>query len=394
MITACGSDNTIAVTDRSASEVSSPPTDAITPPTSPETLDTFPETEPSDLGTLPPPPDRVRILNWTAYIDPSENGATGTVERFEAATGIDVEYSEDFNDNNEVFTHVFEPLGSGTATDYDIACPTNWMAARLKRLGLIEPLPLDLIPNAANLDPRFRDVAWDPGGGFNLPWQAGVTGIAFNLALAGRPLSSINDLFDPAFAGRVALFTDMRDTVGLVMLGMGADPSVVDEVGMTAALDKIEGAVNSGQIRSFTGNEYIDGLNNENLVACVAWSGDIAAAVTNPDVVFIVPAEGGMLWYDTMVILKGSPNVESAAAWMDFVYDPVQAAQITAYVQYVSPVVGVRDQLVALGGDAAALADSPYLFPSEEVAPLKVFADLPDDLDVSMTDRFLTIAGA
>ncbi|CAN0340147.1 unnamed protein product, partial [Phaeothamnion confervicola] len=330
---------------------------------------------------------RLRILNWTAYIDPSEGGATGTVERFETATGIDIEYSEDLNDNEEVFKHVFESLGSGTAPEYDIACPTNWMAARLKRLGLIEPLPLDLIRNAANLDPRLRDVAWDPGAGFNLPWQVGITGIAFNLAKAGRALSSINDLFDPAFAGEVALFTDMRDTVGLVMLGMGADPSIVDEVGMTAALDKIEGAVSSGQIRSFAGNEYIDGLNNGNLVACVAWSGDIAAAVTNPDVVFIVPAEGGMLWYDTMVVLKGSPNVESAASWMNFVYDPVQAAQITAYVQYVSPVVGVRDQLVALGGDAAVLADSPYLFPSDEVAPLKVFADMPDDLEAAMTQE-------
>ncbi|HRE01157.1 MAG TPA: extracellular solute-binding protein, partial [Ilumatobacteraceae bacterium] len=133
--------------------------------------------------------------------------------------------------------------------------------------------------------------------------------------------------------------SEMRDTVGLVMMAMGIDPSEIDEAGMNAALDRIQGAVDSGQIRQFTGNEYLDPLNNGNFVACIAWSGDIANSVTNPDVHFVIPDEGGMSWFDTMVIPKGAANAVAAAAWMNFVYDPVQAAQITKYNNFVSPVV-------------------------------------------------------
>ena len=182
----------------------------------------------------------VRILNWQAYIDPSEDGAVGTLQRFTEETGIAVTYDEDFNDNNEVYNRLLAPvLGTGGVIDYDIICPTNWMAARLKNLGWIEQLPLDRIPNRVNLEDRFLNQNWDYGAAFSLPWQAGITGIAYNPALTGRELRSINDLLDPEFAGRVAMLSEMRDTVGLVMLGLGRDPSVVDQEGAFEALDVI-----------------------------------------------------------------------------------------------------------------------------------------------------------
>jgi spermidine/putrescine transport system substrate-binding protein len=340
--------------------------------------------------------DEVRILNWQAYIDPSEDGAAGTIERFTEATGIDVTYSEDFNDNNEVYNRILAPvLGTGGVIDYDIVCPTNWMAARLKNLGWVEQLPLDRIPNRVNLEPRFLNQNWDYGAAYSLPWQAGITGMAYNPALTGRPLTSIMDLFDPAFRGKVAMLSEMRDTVGLVMLGLGHDPSVVDEEGAFAALDRIEQATNDGQIRAFTGNEYLRSLESGDFVACIAWSGDVVQLqYTRPDIQFVIPEEGGMSWYDTMVIPKGAPNAYAAADWMNFVYDPVQAAQLTAWVQFVSPVRGVREELIKMGGDAAALAESPILFPSEEdAARLHVFADLPDEIDIAITERFLGITG-
>ncbi len=338
----------------------------------------------------------VRILNWQAYIDPSEDGAVGTTERFTGATAIDVTYSEDFNDNNEVYNRILQPvIGTGGVIDYDIICPTNWMAARLKTLGWIEPLPLDRIPNRVNLEERFLNQAWDYGAVYSLPWQAGITGFAYDPALTGRELRSIMDLFDPEFKGRVALFSEMRDTLGLVMLGLGHDPAVLDEDGAQEALDFIDEATNSGQIRAFTGNEYLRSLESGDFVASVAWSGDIVQLqYARPDIQFVIPEEGGMSWYDTMVIPKGAPNGFAAADWMNFVYDPVQAAQLTAYVQYVSPVKGVRDELIKMGGDAAALADSSILFPTEEdSARLHVFAELPDEIDASITDRFLGITG-
>ena len=290
-------------------------------------------------GTIGTGDQEVRILNWQAYIDPSEDGAVGTVERFTESTNIDVTYSEDFNDNNEVFNRILQPvIGTGSVIDYDIICPTNWMAARLKTLGWIEPLPLDRIPNRVNLEERFLNQRWDYGAVYSLPWQAGITGFAYDPALTGRELRSIMDLFDPEFKGRVALFSEMRDTLGLVMLGLGHDPAVLDEDGMQEALDFIDEATSSGQIRAFTGNEYLRSLESGDFVASVAWSGDIVQLqYSRPDIEFVIPEEGGMSWYDTMVIPKGAPNGFAAADWMNFVYDPVQAAQLTYYVQYVSP---------------------------------------------------------
>jgi spermidine/putrescine transport system ATP-binding protein len=340
--------------------------------------------------------DEVRILNWQAYIDPTEDGTPGTLDRFAEATGITVTYDEDFNDNNEVYNRMLAPvLGTGGIIDYDIICPSNWMAARLKNLGWVEQLPLERIPNRVNLENRFLTQPWDYGAAFHLPWQAGITGIAYDPALTGRELRSIMDLFDPAFRGRVAMLSEMRDTVGLVMLGLGHDPTVVDEAGAFEALDRIEQATSEGQIRAFTGNEYLRSLESGDFVACVAWSGDIIQLqYDRPEIQFAIPEEGGMSWYDTMVIPKGAPNAFAAADWMNFVYDPLQAAQLTYWVQYISPVKGVRDELINMGGDAAALADSPILFPSEEdAARLNVFADLPDEVDVAITERFLGITG-
>ncbi|MGH9272420.1 MAG: extracellular solute-binding protein, partial [Ilumatobacteraceae bacterium] len=338
----------------------------------------------------------VRVLNWQAYIDPTEEGATGTLDRFTEATGIAVTYDEDFNDNNEVYNRILAPiLGTGGVIDYDIICPTNWMAARLKTLGWIEQLPLDRIPNRVNLEDRFLNQNWDYGAAFSLPWQAGITGIAYDPALTGREIRSINDLLDPEFSGRVAMLSEMRDTLGLTMLALGSDPKVVDEEGAFEALEVIAQATADGQIRAFTGNEYLRSLESGDFVACVAWSGDIIQLqYDRPDIEFVIPEEGGMSWYDTMVIPKGAPNAYAAADWMNFVYDPVQAAQLTYWVQFISPVKGVRDELVAMGGDAAELADSPILFPDEEAAArLNVFADLPAELDASITERFLSITG-
>jgi len=351
----------------------------------------------SGSATLGTGASEVRILNWQAYIDPTEDGLTGTVDRFVADTGISTKYVEDFNDNNEVYNRLIAPvIGEGQKMAYDIICPTNWLAARLRSLGWIEPLPIDLIPNRANLEPRFLNQAWNFGATHSLPWQAGITGIAYNPDLTGRELKSVMDIFDEDLKGKVAMLTEMRDTVGLVMLGLGFDPRVVDEDGALAALERIEQARDAGQIRQFTGNEYLGGLESGDLAACFAWSGDVVQLqYDRPDIQFVIPEEGAISWYDAMVIPKGAPNGNAAAAWMNFVYDPVQAAQITAYVQYVTPVKGVRDELVKMGGDAAALADSPILFPDDKDSErLAVFADLPDDVDAELTDRFLTITGS
>jgi spermidine/putrescine transport system substrate-binding protein len=339
------------------------------------------------------------ISNWTAYIDQDDSGdftASGTtIDLFQQATGIKVTYKEDFNDNDEYFNKNYSPvLGKGDTLAADITCPTYWMAARIIGLDWVEELPLDDIPNHANLLDSYLDLAWDPGATKHMPWQAGITGIAWNPALTGRDLTSANDLFAEEFAGKVTFLTELRDAVGLTMFGMGADPADADLDEINAALDKIEEAAGSGQILKFTGNEYLRSLENGDVAACVAWSGDIAQLDPSLGIKFAIPEEGGMQWFDTMVVPKGAPNVAAAAKWMDFVYDPENAARITEYVQYLSPVKGVREVLEAAGGDAAALADNVLLFPDDETTSrLRVFGELAEEDEIAIQSRFNDITG-
>ena len=192
--------------------------------------------------------------------------------------------------------------------------------------------------------PDLQNPDFDPDGKYSLPYQSGMTGIAYNIAETGRELTSMADLFDPAFKGRVGMLTEMRDTVGLTMLLTGKDPATqatMDDA--DEAFDMIEEANSNGQIRAFTGNDYMDDLATGNFVACIGWSGDISQlALDNPDLRFAIPEEGGMRWFDTMVIPAGAENVANAAVWMNYLYDPENAARIEAYVGYNPPVEGVR----------------------------------------------------
>ena len=332
--------------------------------------------------------------NWPAYIDPTEDGHVGTVDRFISATGIAMRYTEAFNDNNAYFATIQPVLGRGDTIEPDIIAPSSWMAGRLINLGWVDPLPLDQIPNAVNLRPDLQKPAWDPTGEFSLPWQTGFAGLAYNLDVTGRELTSVEDLFDPAFAGKIGMNTEMRDTIGLILLGLGVDISAISTFEEAApAFAKLEAAKNDGQIRAFHGNDYFDDLSSGNFAACVGWSGDVAQIqLDNPAVRFTFPEEGATSWADTMVIPKGAVNRDAAAAWMNFVYDPVEAAQITASVQFVSPVAGVREEVAKIDPE---LADNPLIFPDEEtLSQVHGFATLTEEVEAQFDAEFSRIVGA
>jgi spermidine/putrescine transport system substrate-binding protein len=335
---------------------------------------------------------RLVISNWPLYIDPSKDGVPGTVERFEKATGIDVAYNEDQNDAAAFFAKVQPELAAGRAIRQDLFVTPYWMAQRLIDLGWVDPLPLDQVPNAANLIPSLRQPSWDPGGSHSLPWQSGIAGIAYNIEATGRELTSMDDLFAPELKGKVGFLTEMRDTIGLLMLADGQDPTRPTYAAAAGAFDRLQKAKESGQIRAFTGNDYQDDLVAGNFAACVAWSGDVAQlALEQPKLRFLVPKSGGILWADVMVMPKGAPHRREAAAWMNFVYDPVNAARIAAAVNYISPVQGVQEQL-AKDPATKAMAASPLMFPDAAMnARLKVFGPLDQKEEARFDERFAAI---
>ena len=332
--------------------------------------------------------------NWPAYIDPSEDGLIGTIERFAAAAGVDMRYTEAFNDNVEYFAKVQPLLGRGETIDPDIIAPTSWLVGRLINLGWLDKLPLDEVANKTNLRDDLVNPAWDPTGEYSLPWQTGFAGIAYNLDVTGRELTSVDDLWDPAFKGKVGALTEMRDTIGVILLSQGVDISTLTSFDQAAgAFDKLDQAKADGQIRRFHGNDYFDDLSNGNLAATIGWSGDVAQIqLDNPAVRFLFPPTGATSWADAMVMPKGAVNRDSAAKWMDFVYDPVQAAQITAWVQYVSPVKGVRAEVEKIDPD---LANNQLIFPDDATLDAtRSFASLPEDVEAEYDAAFSKIVGA
>ena len=332
------------------------------------------------------------ISTFPLYIDPDAPGAPGSVSRFRRDTGIQLRYLEDINDTRQFFARIRPQLAAGRPLVQDLMVLPSWMAQRLIGLGWLEPLPLAQVPNIRNLVPYLANPPWDPQQRYSLPWQSGIAGIAYNIKATGRELARIDDLFDPALRGRVSALLEMRDTMGLLMLADGQDISQPTWAAAQPSFARLEQARKDGQIRRFTGNDYQNDLLAGNLAACIGWSGDVAQLVLEqPDLRFVVPESGGVLWSDVMLMPKGAQHRREAAAWMNWVYEPVEAARIAAAVQYISPVVGVRQQL-AKDPATAALAANELMFPDGAMQQrLHSFGALSESEEARWEERFASI---
>jgi spermidine/putrescine transport system substrate-binding protein len=306
----------------------------------------------------PPPSGNLTISNWPLYIDKN------TVPDFEKATGIHVNYIEDINDNQEFFAKMQPLLQKGQSGGRSIFVMTDWMAKKMYDLGYLQNLDKSGIPNVeANLKDSLQHPTFDPNRDFSVPWQSGMTGLIVNTQLAPN-VHSICDLFDPQYKGKVEMLTELRDTVPLVMKCMGLDAAHPTEDDWMKAIDKIRGAVASGQIRRFTGNDYTRDMANGDASAIIGWSGDaVQLQADNPNIQFRMPTEGCTFFSDNMVIPVGAPNPTAAEAWMNYVYDPKNQAQITAYNYYVSPVDGVKEIFQKTN---PSLVNNPLIFPSDQ----------------------------
>jgi spermidine/putrescine transport system substrate-binding protein len=328
------------------------------------------------------------ISNWPLYIDKK------TVKDFQTASGIATSYKEDFNDNEEFYAKYRPLLSQCHGISRDIIVPTDWMASRMISLGWAAKIDPAKVPNRANLLDSLQHPGFDKNRDYTMPWQSGMTGLAYNKKLVAqlglKPPKSFKDLLAPAYKGKITFLTEMRDCVGLWMLAEGKDPSKATFADASSAFDAIEKAAKSGQVRRFTGNDYADDLSNGNVVAAMAWSGDVVQLQqNNKNLEFVVPEEGGMLFSDNMMIVATSAHVADAEAWIDYVYDPKHAAQITAEVQYISPVKGVADELRKIAPD---LANNPLINPPADIQKrLYIFSQLTPDVEKQFNTRFQQI---
>ena len=305
----------------------------------------------------------LNVDNWIEYIDLDDDGDSPTIMRFQDQTGISVNYMEGVNSNEDWFGKYQPQLAAGDNIGIDLVVLTDYMAARMIRLGYVDTLDHANIPNLSNLAPALASPDFDANRDYTLPWQSGFTGLAYDIDQTGRELTTLQDLLDPAFAGKVGLLEGYADTVPLFLLMEGKDPQAATVDDYIAVTDRIAEAISSGQVRQVYGNDYIDALLNGDLAVALGWSGDIFANQEDaPNLQFSFPTEGFMIWNDNMMVPNGATNKANAEAWMNFYYDPVNAAELAAYIWYVSPVVGAKE---AVADIAPELADSELIFPTE-----------------------------
>lgn len=336
----------------------------------------------------------VNWANWTLYLDQDEAG-TGypSLEAFTAQTGIEANYSEDIDGNDTYYGKIQGQLANGDDIGQDIIVFTDWMAARCIRQGYTQAFDEANLPNKKNILPNLAEVDFDPGRKNSLTWQSGFAGIAWNTERVPE-LRTVSDLWRPELKGRVEVLDEMRDTMGLLMLEQGVD--ITGEWGadeFQAALAVLEEQIGSGQIRQVRGNSYKEDLISEDALAVIGWSGDITQInfEEGDKWAFAIPETGGTLWSDNLLIPIGSPHKKNAETLINYYYDPEVAAQVAAWVNYISPVQGAREAMEAIDPE---LVENPLIFPTEEfLANTHVFRTLEPSEEQEFNTEFQRVIG-
>ncbi|MEU5671226.1 spermidine/putrescine ABC transporter substrate-binding protein [Micromonospora sp. NPDC047753] len=339
---------------------------------------------------------KLAFANWPQYmdVDDADESKRPSLDEFITKTGIQVTYTEDINDNNEFFGKVQNQLAACQSTDRDIIVLTDWMAARMIRLGWIQKLDPAKIPNVqANLLPSLLNRPFDTENRISIPWQSGLAGLAYNGNVT-KELRTVDELLTrPDLKGKVTALSEMRDTMGLLLGSNGHDPANFTAAQFDDALNKLKRAVDSGQIRKFTGNDYAPDLAKGDIAACIGWSGDVIQLSGEDEKVrFVAPDSGVMLYSDNMMVPNKATHKGNAEALINYYYEPAVAAKLAAYVNYICPVKGAQAEMEKIDPELAA---NPLIFPDEALlSKSKVFMALDEKQEKEYEGKFQQVIGA
>jgi spermidine/putrescine transport system substrate-binding protein len=322
---------------------------------------------------------KLDFANWPLYMDQDKvKGKTvyPSLQQFTKETGIKVNYKEVINENDAFLGKINPSLKAGQSTGWDLIVITNGGSIeKLIRQNFLIELDHSKLPNFQKYAATaYKNPTFDPGNKFTIAWQAGLTGLAYNPKLTKRPITSFQDLFDPKFKGKITMFGDSTDFPTLTMIGLGIDPAKSTEEDWKRTAEKMKEL--RPQIREFIDNAgEAEVLQSGNAWISMAYSGDIFILNNSgaPDIKFVVPKEGAVLWQDNMAIPKGAKHPLDAITYMDYVYRPDVATMLTEYIAYITPVPSVKDRLQAKAAKASgedkdyldSLIDSPLVFPTE-----------------------------
>jgi spermidine/putrescine transport system substrate-binding protein len=288
---------------------------------------------------------KVDFANWPYYMDPKKP----ELKKFTAETGTTVKYQEVIQEMAPWFAKVQPQLKAGQSIGYDLMVITNGIQFRQFRdSNFLAPLDHSKLPNvAANMAPAYKTEAFDPGNVYSVPWASGITGIAWDPDKIKRPITKLADLWDPAFKGKVGMFSDTQELAnfGMMVLGINPDKSTSDD--WKKAADKLKEQKSLGVLRNYYDQSYIDALGKGEVWITQAWSGDVFQKNVSDgtNLKFVLPEEGGTIWTDNFAIPITATNPVDAITLIDFFYQvPIQAS-LTEYINYVSPVPAAQEQI-------------------------------------------------
>lgn len=352
-----------------------------------------------------PPSGILNFANWPLYIDSvrHEDGtrSSPTLTTFTAKTGIRVNYREVIQESDWFYQRIEPYLAAGRPTGWDLMVITNGVTlTQLKENGYLVELPADLRPNFdAHAGDFVRNPPYDPGNRYTMAWQSGITGIAYDPEATEESIDSLQALFDPAYRGRVGMFGEIVDMPNLAILATGVAPEISTEEDWRRAAELLIEQRDSGILRDYYQQTYIAALRRGDVAITMAWSGDIFAAKLLgkiPERIrFVIPVEGALLWTDNMCIPKGAAHLADAITFMDYVYQPRVAAQIAAFVNYITPVPEARQVLERMAAaeedpeEAERLrqvASSELVFPTD-TSNLHTYRELPTEEEIRVWDE-------
>jgi spermidine/putrescine transport system substrate-binding protein len=332
--------------------------------------------------------------NWSYYLDQDDSKKYPTLIAFEKQSGIKVTYDVAVDDNNTYYAKVKDQLALGQDIGADTVCLTDWMVSRLIGLGYTQKLDHSKIPNIKNLSPSLQNPDFDKGRNYSLPWQSGFAGLCWNKEKLPNGLTHVSDLWDPALKGKVGVLSEMRDTIGLIMMEQGVDISSKSwgDAEFSKAIDEFRTQVKGGQIRNIKGNSYADDLKSGDTIAAIVWSGDVTSIngeVGGDKFGFAIPDTGGTLWSDNYIVPIGSPRKANAEELMNYYYEPEVAATVAAYVNYITPVVGAKEAMAKID---PSLVDNQLIFPDAvTLDKVKIFRTLTNAEQSKYTVEFESV---
>ena len=337
--------------------------------------------------------------NWDLYMDEDDNGKHPTLDRFAKESGIKVDYRIEIDDNDSYYGKVKDQLKLGADIGADVACPTEWMAARWVNNGYVQKFDEANLPNKKNMQPAYMGASFDPKREYTMPYQGILAGITYNKEeykkLTGKDApTSLDDLWNPALKGRIGVLKELRDTIGLILLAQGiaiSDPKSLTEDAFLNAIDFFKGKVADLNIK-IKGQGYSVDFENGDTVAAIAWSGDTVQMNLTAGFEkygFVVPDSGGTISADEFVIPMGATHKKNAEALVNFYYDPANAAELAAWVNYVTPVIGAKEEAMKID---PALAANQLIFPTTEfLANVHSFRSLSGAEEASFTKAWQAV---